>query len=170
MADETQIAQLVLNLVVNAAEAMGGTPGEVLLATSEIDATPSDFERTYTAPDLPAGAYRELVVTDMGEGIASDTAARIFEPFFSTRLTGRGLGLPAALGIVRGHRGAIGVESLPGRAPACGYCSRHVPTSGLSRARRECSVLRLMTTPIRVLVFGETPGADRVAEAVRRAG
>ncbi len=126
MADETQIAQLVLNLVVNAAEAMGGTPGEVLLATSEIDATPSDFERAYTAPDLPAGAYRELVVTDMGEGIASDTAARMFEPFFSTRLTGRGLGLPAALGIVRGHRGAIGVESLPGQGtrvrvllPAC---------------------------------------------------
>lgn len=80
----------------------------------------------YTAPDLPAGAYRELVVTDMGEGIASDTAARMFEPFFSTRLTGRGLGLPAALGIVRGHRGAIGVESLPGQGtrvrvllPAC---------------------------------------------------
>jgi signal transduction histidine kinase len=126
MADETQIAQLVLNLVVNAAEAMGGAPGEVLLATSEIDATPSDFERAYTAPDLPAGAYRELVVTDMGEGIASDTAARMFEPFFSTRLTGRGLGLPAALGIVRGHRGAIGVESLPGQGtrvrvllPAC---------------------------------------------------
>jgi signal transduction histidine kinase len=57
----------------------------------------------------------ELVVTDTGEGISPESAARIFEPFFSTRLTGRGLGLSAALGIVRGHGGAIGIDSVPGQ-------------------------------------------------------
>jgi signal transduction histidine kinase len=114
-ADETQIAQLVLNLVANATEAMGGMPGDVLLATSDIEAGAPDFERAYTAPDLPAGRYRELVVSDTGEGISPDAAARIFEPFFSTRLAGRGLGLPAALGIVRGHGGAISVESAHGQ-------------------------------------------------------
>ena len=73
----------------------------------------ADFERVYTAPDLPGGTYMELVVADTGEGISPETAEHIFEPFFSTRLTGRGLGLPAALGIVRGHGGAIGIDSIP---------------------------------------------------------
>ena len=113
-ADETQIAQLVLNLVANAAEAIGGAPGDVLLATSDVEAARADFERAYAAPDLPAGRYRELVVSDTGEGISADTCARMFEPFFSTRLAGRGLGLPAALGIVRGHGGAISIESAQG--------------------------------------------------------
>jgi signal transduction histidine kinase len=112
-ADETQIAQLVLNLVANAAEAIGGGRGDVLLTTSDVEAGPDDFARAYTGPDLPAGRYRELVVTDTGEGISPETLARIFEPFYSTRLTGRGLGLPAALGIVRGHGGAIGIEPGP---------------------------------------------------------
>jgi two-component system, cell cycle sensor histidine kinase and response regulator CckA len=114
-ADETQIAQLVLNLMINASEALGSQGGEVLLATCAVDAGPSDFERAYTTPDLPAGAYMELIVADTGEGIAPETADHIFEPFFSTRLTGRGLGLPAALGIVRGHGGAIGIDSIPGQ-------------------------------------------------------
>jgi two-component system cell cycle sensor histidine kinase/response regulator CckA len=113
-ADETQIAQLVLNLMINASEALGSGGGEVLLTTCVVDAGPSDFERAYTTPDLPAGAYVELVVADTGEGIAPAAAEHIFEPFFSTRLTGRGLGLPAALGIVRGHGGAIGIDSTPG--------------------------------------------------------
>jgi two-component system, cell cycle sensor histidine kinase and response regulator CckA len=114
-ADETQIAQLVLNLVSNAAEAVGARHGEILMATTDIEAGPADFERAYTAPDLPPGRYMELVVTDTGEGISPESAARIFEPFFSTRLTGRGLGLSAALGIVRGHGGAIGIDSAPGQ-------------------------------------------------------
>jgi signal transduction histidine kinase len=114
-ADETQIAQLVLNLMINASEALGSRGGEVLLATCAVEAGPSDFERAYTTPDLPAGAYMELIVADTGEGIAPETADHIFEPFFSTRLTGRGLGLPAALGIVRGHGGAIGIDSIPGQ-------------------------------------------------------
>ena len=114
-ADETQIAQLVLNLMINASEALGSRGGEVLLATGAVDAGPADFERAYTTPDLPAGAYMELIVADTGEGIAPETADHIFEPFFSTRLTGRGLGLPAALGIVRGHGGAIGIDSIPGQ-------------------------------------------------------
>jgi two-component system, cell cycle sensor histidine kinase and response regulator CckA len=114
-ADETQIAQLVLNLMINASEALGPEGGEVLMTTRAVDAGPSDFERAYTTPDLPAGAYMELVIADTGEGISPDVAEHIFEPFFSTRLTGRGLGLPAALGIVRGHGGAIGIDSTPGQ-------------------------------------------------------
>jgi signal transduction histidine kinase len=114
-ADETQIAQLVLNLMINASEALGPGGGGVLLTTCAVEAGPADFERAYTAPDLPAGSYMELIVADTGEGIPPETSEHIFEPFFSTRLTGRGLGLPAALGIVRGHGGAIAIDSTPGQ-------------------------------------------------------
>jgi signal transduction histidine kinase len=112
--DETQIAQLVLNLTANATEAIGARAGDVVFTTASVDAGPADFSRAYMAPDLPAGRYLELVVADTGEGMSSETLVRLFEPFFSTRLTGRGLGLSAALGIVRGHGGAIGIESAPG--------------------------------------------------------
>jgi signal transduction histidine kinase len=112
--DETQIAQLVLNLAANATEAIGGQAGDVIVTTAPVEAGSTDFARAYTAPDLPTGRYLELVVTDTGEGMPPETLARLFEPFFSTRLTGRGLGLSAALGIVRGHGGAIGIESAPG--------------------------------------------------------
>jgi signal transduction histidine kinase len=114
-ADETQIAQLIINLVANATEAIDSGGGDVILATAAVAAGSPDFERAYTTPDLPAGRYMELVVGDTGEGVPPSAAERLFEPFFSTRLTGRGLGLPAALGIVRGHGGAIAVESAPGQ-------------------------------------------------------
>jgi CheY-like chemotaxis protein len=68
------------------------------------------------APVEPtAGAYVLVEVQDDGAGMAAETRARIFDPFFSTKFTGRGLGLAAVIGIVRAHRGAIGVESAPGR-------------------------------------------------------
>jgi signal transduction histidine kinase len=113
-ADQTQVAQLVLNLLANATEALEGGQGELRVGTAVVHAGPEDFTRAYLSPKLPAGEYVELTVTDNGEGMPSEVAARIFEPFFSTRLTGRGLGLPAALGIVRGHGGAIAVESALG--------------------------------------------------------
>lgn len=112
--DETQVAQLVLNLMANATEAIGARAGDIVFTTTRVDAGPTDFSRAYTAPDLPAGRYLELLVADTGEGMSAETLGRLFEPFFSTRLTGRGLGLSAALGIVRGHGGAIGIESAPG--------------------------------------------------------
>jgi signal transduction histidine kinase len=114
-ADEAQIAQLVMNLVTNALEAIQGSAGEVRVQTALARAVEADFRRSYLSPALPAGLYAELVVSDTGEGMAAETQSHIFEPFFSTKLAGRGLGLPAALGIVRGHAGAIAVDSAPRR-------------------------------------------------------
>ena len=65
--------------------------------------------------DLECGTYVFVEVSDTGHGMDKDTAEHIFDPFFTTRFTGRGLGLAAALGIVQGHRGAIKLESTPGK-------------------------------------------------------
>jgi signal transduction histidine kinase len=113
-ADESQVAQLVLALVTNAAEATLARPGVVHVTLGTATATTDDFARAYLAPTLSPGTYARLEVADSGGGISPAVHARIFEPFFTTRLAGRGLGLPAALGIVRGHGGAIAVESAPG--------------------------------------------------------
>ncbi len=109
-ADSGQLQQLVMNLVINAAEAIPGR-GKVEIRTAQIV-----LERALPtqAGELGPGWYVTLDVRDNGAGMDSDTRARIFDPFFTTKFTGRGLGLAAALGIVRGHGGGIVVESAPG--------------------------------------------------------
>lgn len=114
VADEGQLAQLLVNLISNALEAMAGRRGTVVVATRVVQADAALLARAYLPPDLPAGPYVSLEVQDGGEGIAPETQAHMFEPFFSTRFTGRGLGLAAVHGIARGHRGAVIVTSTPG--------------------------------------------------------
>ena len=114
-ADATQLRQLVMNLVLNAAEAIGPASGMIHLNTGVADVDAAFLAGTVLAPELPAGTYVYLEVCDTGCGMAPATLARIFEPFFTTKFTGRGLGLAAVLGIVRGHRGALKVDSAPDR-------------------------------------------------------
>lgn len=114
-ADASQLSQVLLSLILNASEAIGPRPGSITLTTSTIDADAAYLQSTYLAPDLPAGRYVCLDVTDDGEGMTSEVQSRLFEPYFSTRATGRGLGLPATLGVLRGHRGAVKVTSAPGK-------------------------------------------------------
>jgi PAS domain S-box-containing protein len=112
--DDTQLRQVVLNLVVNAGEAMAGTGGRIEVITRFAELGPEDVVTLRGAPDLGPGRYVMLEVADDGPGMKEETRHRIFEPFFSTKLSGRGLGLAAVLGIVRGHGGGIDVESTPG--------------------------------------------------------
>ena len=111
-ADPAQIQQLIMNLSINAGEAVGSAAGKISITTA---ARESDSERQVV-----------LEVSDTGCGMDEDTKARIFDPFFTTKFTGRGLGLAAVLGIIRAHRGSISVESSPGNGstftvvlPAC---------------------------------------------------
>jgi signal transduction histidine kinase/ActR/RegA family two-component response regulator len=117
-ADPAQIHQLMTNLVTNAAEAMDSADGyqhrvSVSLRLESVMVAPPG--RAPTTTHLDPGQYCVLCVHDEGTGMDEATKARIFDPFFSTKFTGRGLGLSAVLGIVRAHRGAIHVESEPGR-------------------------------------------------------
>jgi PAS domain S-box-containing protein len=112
--DPMQIRQVMLNLLTNASEAIDGT-GTVVLRTGVVDATRADFAATYVDDDLAAGRYVFFEVVDDGAGMDEATRQRLFDPFFTTKFVGRGLGLAASLGIVRAHRGAMSVDSEPGR-------------------------------------------------------
>jgi PAS domain S-box-containing protein len=114
IADITQIRQIVMNLVLNASEALIDGSGEITLRTGRVRADAALFATCVLAPELPGGDYVLLEVADTGAGMSPAVLARIFDPFYTTKFTGRGLGLAAVLGIVRGHQGALHVASEPG--------------------------------------------------------
>ncbi len=111
--DVTQLRQVVMNLIVNASDALGSRPGTIKVRTGWTDLKARDTE-TVPGMDPVPGRYVMLEVSDTGAGMDSATRTRIFDPFFSTKATGRGLGLAATLGIVKGHGGVIRVRSRPG--------------------------------------------------------
>ena len=113
--DATQIRQVVMNLITNASDALGERAGTITVRTRTVMADQALLATSYVDERLPEGRYVCLSVADDGVGMDAATRARIFDPFFTTKFTGRGLGLAAVLGILRGHRGAIRVESEPGR-------------------------------------------------------
>ncbi|MFL5491663.1 MAG: PAS domain S-box protein [Gemmatimonadales bacterium] len=114
-ADRAQLQQLVMNLVINGGEAIGDDPGTLTVRVrTEHFSERRERPRAEGFP-IVTGEYVRIDVTDTGAGMDPETRNRIFEPFFTTKFLGRGLGLSAALGIVRGHRGAISVRSAPGR-------------------------------------------------------
>ncbi len=113
-ADESQLRQVILNLVINAAEAIGDAPGLILVSTGLRYCDRDFLAQCWLDDDLPPGNYVFLEVNDTGCGIDKNTLPRVFDPFFTTKFTGRGLGLAATLGIIRGHRGAIKISSAPG--------------------------------------------------------
>ncbi|MEX2261153.1 MAG: response regulator [Bryobacteraceae bacterium] len=114
-ADLGQLQQLVMNLVINGAEAIGGNAGLVLVSTRLERVSSPDSVSVFGADEIPAGEYLLLEINDTGEGMEEATIRKIFDPFFTTKFTGRGLGLSAVLGIARGHKGAIKVRSNPGK-------------------------------------------------------
>lgn len=126
-ADASEIRQMVSNLVTNAAEALGEGGGSVLVRTTVEPCDRAMLARSVLGEELPPGSYVVLEVSDSGSGMTPDTVSRIFDPFFSTKFTGRGLGLAAVAGIVRTNGGAILIDSELGRGtkvrvllPICG--------------------------------------------------
>jgi PAS domain S-box-containing protein len=115
MADSTQMRQIVMNLVINASEALGEQDGMISLSTSLVRPGPGFFEGSVLAPAETAGEFVQLEVADTGAGMTPETIAKIFDPFFTTKFAGRGLGLAAVQGIIRSHHGGLKVRSNPGR-------------------------------------------------------
>lgn len=112
--DEAKIQQIVMNLVVNAAEALGEQGGEVKVTLSQKTVRKAEQKADCFGNRIPPAAYLCLEVADTGCGMDQETQKRIFEPFFSTKFTGRGLGLSAISGIIKSHDGALQLRSTPG--------------------------------------------------------
>jgi len=116
--DATQLRQLTMNLVRNAADALGGSEGRIVIRTGVAVLDSDGVEYSRGLADLDPGEHVFLEVSDTGPGMDESTRDRIFEPFFSTRQSGRGLGLAAVRGIADAHRAAITLETGPGRGCA----------------------------------------------------
>ena len=119
--DASQIRQIIMNLITNASEAIGDKSGVIALSTGAMDCdraylnSVNEILRAGLDEPLPEGAYTCLEVADTGCGMDKATIEKIFDPFFTTKFAGRGLGMSAVLGIVRGHKGAIKIYSEVGK-------------------------------------------------------
>ena len=114
-ADATQVRQVVMNLITNASEALGDKDGVISITTGVVECDRKYLLTTYLDEELPEGRYVSLEVSDTGCGMDQETQKKLFDPFFTTKFLGRGLGMAAAIGIMRGHRGAIKVYSEVGK-------------------------------------------------------
>ena len=113
--DAAQIRQVLVNLLTNASESLANAPGRLTISTGSVWVGSAEMFTYGSGARLPEGEYVFIEVKDTGCGMDHETVQRIFDPFFTTKFTGRGLGLAAVLGIVRGHKGNLTVESAPGR-------------------------------------------------------
>jgi two-component system, cell cycle sensor histidine kinase and response regulator CckA len=114
--DVGQIQQIVMNLIINAGEAVGPNPGTITVRTGRIELTNNENQYwKYSATPLAPGSYAFLQISDNGHGMKPEVLDRIFDPFFTTKFTGRGLGLAAVLGIIRGHKGGVHITSEEGK-------------------------------------------------------
>lgn len=112
--DRGQLRQIIMNLIINASEALGGVSGTLSLGLRAVTLHEPGNQSKYQPDGLLPGRYVCVEMSDTGEGMDEATLSRLFEPFFTTKVQGRGLGLAAVLGIVRSHQGAIRVSSRPG--------------------------------------------------------
>ncbi|QEM70218.1 response regulator [Geobacter sp. FeAm09] len=113
--DATQLRQVIMNLVINASEAIGERSGVIAISTGAVDCDRGYLSEMWIDDRLPEGLYIYLEIADTGCGMDKETISKIFDPFFTTKFTGRGLGMAAVLGIIRGHHGAIKTYSEKGK-------------------------------------------------------
>jgi two-component system cell cycle sensor histidine kinase/response regulator CckA len=161
-ADRRQVEQVLVNLAMNSAEALeDADPAAIRIATrmERLD------EAAAGRRGIPAGAYVVLEVADNGHGMDEATRARAFDPFFTTRMFGRGMGLPAVAGIVRSYGGAVEIESAPGQGARV---SLWWPAAA-QEVRRPAAVPQ-ESRPAILVVDDEQPVRDFMADALARRG
>jgi len=118
-ANATQMHQILMNLLTNAAHAVGAHSGTIEVEIRQVDITEADAA---SFPDLPPGAYAQISVRDTGCGMTPEIVNKIFDPYFTTKGRGTGLGLSVVQAIVKAHRGMIRVESAPGKGSVFYVC------------------------------------------------
>ncbi|MBC8366644.1 PAS domain S-box protein [bacterium] len=146
--DRTQLSQVLLNLITNASEALNEQGGAIRVETGVIDCD-SDTLRVAAEsfnplkPEvLPEGSYAYIEVSDEGCGMDRGTRERIFDPFYTTKFTGRGLGMSVVQGIVRGHKGGILIDSDPDAGSTFRVLlpESQVETQKVDRSREDSSI------------------------------
>jgi signal transduction histidine kinase len=163
--DATQIFQVLMNLVTNAAEAcQAGREGRITIRTREEDVDEAALGAGHWVLPLAPGRYATLEVGDTGEGMEPEVVKRAFEPFFSTKFTGRGLGLAAVMGIIRSHGGGLWV----GSEPDCGSSFKiFMPAMGATASIPPPEVLRpVWRGEGRILVVDDEPAVSQVARSM----
>ncbi len=169
-ADVGQIQQVVMNLILNGAEAIGTATGKLTVATNveKLDGVPPQDWRFFAYPPQP-GEYVALIVQDDGVGMSDEQVRKIFDPFFTTKESGHGLGLAAVLGIVRGHKGGIGVRSEPGQGTTMKLFFPLASTAKTESARplvRKTAVSPINPAPSSVLLIDTEAGVLETARNI----
>ena len=162
--DVSDLRQVVLNLVTNASEALEGHTGVISLTNYASRVDQAHLAGTYLDDGLPGGCYVVLEVSDTGHGMDEETVQRMFDPFFSTRSSGRGLGLATVLAIVRGHRGAVEVASKPGRGTSVKVY--FPPSPSVESARSVPEKVRVAGAGRTILVVDDDPGVRAIAQKI----
>ena len=166
-ADAPQMRQVVMNLVMNASEALGDGAGDIRLVIGRGRPAEPAAGAVVHSFDLPPGDCICLEVSDNGQGMSPATLARVFDPFFTTKFAGRGLGLAAVLGIIRAHRGALIVESQPGLGSTFRV---HLPAS--TRAELPTKITSFDSSPVThggtLLIAEDEPVVLATADALLR--
>jgi len=172
--DGTQIRQVLMNLVTNAAESLGDEGGEIMVRTGVNDFTKSDLKKVVNGNGMEPGPHVWCEVRDSGCGMESEVANRIFDPFFTTKFAGRGLGMSAALGIIKGHDGGFRMETGPASGSTISFLlpAHKVAVSPPSkRRRRSPEVPEVDLTGKLILVVDDAPQVRAVGESfLRRLG
>jgi len=174
MIDKTQIRQVLMNLVVNAAESLGDEGGEIMLRTGEKELGTADLKKLVNGSNLEPGSHVWCEVRDSGCGMATEVADRVFDPFFTTKFAGRGLGMSAALGIIKGHDGGFMMETGPESGSTISFLlpAHRSAAAGLPRKRRRLpEAPSVDLTGKLILVVDDDPSVRTVGESfLRRLG
>jgi len=113
--DISQIRQVAMNLITNASEAVGDHSGVIAISIHEVNLRVGELKNIFPPGHVLEGPYVQLEVSDTGDGMSEETLQKIFDPLFTTKVTGRGLGLASLLNAVQRHNGAVEVKSEVGQ-------------------------------------------------------
>ena len=158
-ADTAQISQILLNLIINAEEALTDGGGRIIVTTGAANLNHDELQQLSASEQASPGAYATLSVQDSGPGIEQADLDKVFDPFFTTKEFGRGLGLATTLGLVRSHRGAIALRS---RADVGSRFTVYLPQQPKVAANEQLPASGASFDGLKALLVDDNPGVLQV--------